>query len=93
MINVGSVVEWLERRDCDRQWFQFKTYSHHSVVSFGKTLYDTFPCLAVLAAPNSSYISMKFQPESNILASPEADRVNCLPYVLASPSLSCESGG
>ena len=27
------------------------------------------------------------------MASPEAGRGNCLPYVLAPPSLSCESGG
>ena len=39
------------------------------------------------------YISIKLQADSNILASPEADRGNCLPYVLAPRSLSCKSGG
>ena len=29
---------------------RFKTLSHHSVVSLGKTLYGTFPCLVVLAS-------------------------------------------
>ena len=36
---------------------------------------------------------LKFQAGCNILASPEAGRSNCLPYLLAPPSLSCESGG
>ena len=53
--NVGSVVEWLERRDCDGYDLGFKTYSRHSVVSSEKTLYGTFPCLMVLAS------SSKFQ--------------------------------
>ena len=39
-----------------------------------------------------SYISVKLQADSNILASPEASLGNCLSYVLAPPSLSCESG-
>ena len=45
------------------------------------------------AVLNYSHISIKLQADSNILASPEAGRGNCLPYVLAPPSLSCESGG
>ena len=39
-----------------------------------------------------SYISIKLQADSNILASPKTGWGNCLPYVLAAPSLSCESG-
>ena len=42
-------------------------------------------------SPNDT--SIKLQADSNILVSPEAGRDNCLPYVLAPPSLSCESGG
>ena len=38
---------------------------------------------------NYSHISIKLQADSNILASPEAGRGNCLPYVLAPLSLSC----
>ena len=45
------------------------------------------------AVLNYIHISIKLQAESNILASPEAGRGNCLPYVLAPLSLSCESGG
>ena len=57
-----------------------------------KTLYGTFPCLVVLASSlNFRHISIKLQTESNILASPEAVRGNCLLYILPSPSLSCES--
>ena len=41
----------------------------------------------------NSHISIKLQADSNILVSPEAGWGNCLPYVLAPPSLSCESGG
>ena len=44
------------------------------------------------AVLNYSQISIKLQADSNILASREAGRGNCLPYVLAPPSLSCESG-
>ena len=36
-------------------WSRFKTYSRYYVVSLGKTLYATFPCLVVLAS------SSKFQ--------------------------------
>ena len=39
------------------------------------------------AVLNFIHISIKFQADSNILASPEAGRGNCLPYVLAPPSL------
>ena len=42
---------------------------------------------------NYSHISIKLQANSNILESLEAGRGNCLLYVLAPPSLSCESGG
>ena len=58
----------------------------HSVASLGKTLNGTLSCLVVLAN------SFKFQADSNILASAKAIGDNCLPYALAPPSLSCESG-
>ena len=44
----------------------------------------TFPCLAWWswqAVLNYSQISIKLLADSNILASPEAGRDNCLPYV------------
>ena len=43
------------------------------------------------AVLNYSHIFIELQADSNILASPEAGRGNCLPFVLAPPSLSCES--
>ena len=45
------------------------------------------------AVLNYSNISIELLADSNILASPEAGRGNCLPYVLAPPSLFCKSGG
>ena len=45
------------------------------------------------AVLNFSHISLKFQLDSNILASPEAARGNRLPNVLAPPSLFHELGG
>ena len=50
---------------------------------------DIFPCLVVLESSSKlqySYISIKSKADSNILASTEAGRGNCLPYVLAPPS-------
>ena len=44
------------------------------------------------AFQNFNHISIKSQADSNILASPEAGRGNCLPYVLAPLLFSCESG-
>ena len=45
------------------------------------------------AVLNYNNISINLKADSNILASPEAGRGNCLPYVLAPPSLSRKSGG
>ena len=91
---VGSVVEWLERRDCDRYGLGLK--SAHAILLF--LLKRHFTTLSPAwwswqAVLNFSHISIKFQVDSNILASPEADGGNFLPYVLAPPSLSYESGG
>ena len=68
------------------------------VVSLGKTL--SFASWFWQAVLNFSHISIKlknknkkFQADSNILASPEAGRGNCLANLLVLPSLSCESGG
>ena len=44
------------------------------------------------AVLNYSHISIKLQVNSNILVSSETGQGNCLPYVLAPPLLSCESG-
>ena len=90
---VGSAVEWLRRRDGDRHVLGSKLTRAILLCPWEKT-YGIFPCLVVLAAVlNFSHISIKFLPDSSILASLEAGRGNCLPYVLAPPYLSCESGG
>ena len=100
--NVGSVVEWFKCLDCNRHGLGLKPtraillclWISHSVVSLHKKLYGTFPCLVVLASSfKLSRISIKFEADSNILASPKAGWGHCLPYALAPPSLSCESGG
>ena len=59
----------------------------------GKDTLRHFPLLSGEAVLNYNHISIKLQADSNILASPEAGRGNWLLYVLAPPSLSCESGG
>ena len=91
---VGSVVEWLKRRTRDQQGLGSKPTraillclweSHFTAHSSAWWSWQ-----AVL---NYSHISIKLQADSNVLASPEAGRGNCLPYVLAPPSLSCESEG
>ena len=93
-MQVGSVVEWLERRDCDRHGLDSKPTRaiplcprqwHFTALSHTWRSWQ-----AVL---KFSHIFIKFQADSNILASPEAGRDNCLLYVLAPPSLSCNSGG
>ena len=86
---------WVVKAPCLwLTWPRFKTHSHHSVVFLAKTLHGTFPAWwSWQAVPNFSHISIKLLADSNILASPEAGRVNCLPYVLTPQSLSCESGG
>ena len=40
-----------------------------------------------------SHVSIKFQPDSNILASSEAVQDNTLPYVFVAWLLSCKSKG
>ena len=67
----------------------------------GKTLCGTFSCLAVSAAIlnfdyNSKYKlknNEKFQPDSNILAPPEAGQCNSLTVAqcIAPPTISCKS--
>ena len=91
---VGSVVEWLERRACDQHGLDSKPTRAILLCPWERHFTAHSPAWwyrqAVL---NYSHISIKLQADSNVLASPEVGRGNCLPYVLAPPSLSCESGG
>ena len=94
MNNVGSVVEWLKRRDRDQHGLGSKPTIAILLCPWERL----FTALSLTwwsrqADLNYSHISIKLQADSNILASPEAGWGNCLPYVLAPPSLSCKSGG
>ena len=86
------MVDWFERRDCDQHGQGSKPTS--AILSWKRHLTALSPAWwSWQAVLNYSHISIKFQVDSNILASPEAGRGNCLTYVLAPPSLSCKSGG
>ena len=90
---VGSVVEWLERWDCNRHDPGSKPTRAILLCPWKRHLPALSPAWWSWQAPlNYSNISIKLQAGSNILASPEAGRGNCSPYVLTPPSLSCESG-
>ena len=71
------MVDWLERRDCHRHGFGI--YLRHSVVSLGKTLYGTFPCLVVLANSYKFQLHLyEISSGQQYLASAEAGLGNCL---------------
>ena len=93
-INVASVIEWLRHRDRDRRGLSSKPARAILLYLWERHFTALFPAWwSWKAVLHFSDASIKLQADSNILASPEAGRGNCLPYVLAPPSLSCESGG
>ena len=77
------------RRDCDRHDLGSK--SIRAIILYPSERHFTpfspayWSWQAVL---NFNHIFIKFQADSNVLISSEADRGNCLPYVLESPSFS-----
>ena len=88
------MIEWLKRQDCNRHGLDSKPTRAVLLCPWEKHFTALFYAWCFgQALLNQSHVSIKFQANTNILASPEAGRVNCLPYVLASLSLSCESGG
>ena len=88
------MVEWLKRRARDQQGLGSKPTCAILLYPWERQFTAHSPAWrSWKAVLNYSHISIKLQADSNILASPEAGRGNCLPYVLAPPSLSCESGG
>ena len=92
--SVGSVVEWLEHRARDQNGLGSKPTRAILLCRWERHFTALSPAWwSWQAVLNYSHISIKLQADSNILASPEAGQGNCLPYVLASPSLSCESRG
>ena len=91
---VGSVVEWLKSRARDQHGLGSKPTRATLLCSWERHFTALSPAWwSWQAVLNYSHISIKLLADSNILASPEAGRGNCLPYVLVPPSLSCESGG
>ena len=93
-IYAGSVVEWLKCRTDDRHSLGSKPTCAILLCPWERHFAALSPAWwSWQAVLNYSNISTKLLADSNILASPEAGRGNCLPYVLAPPSLSCESGG
>ena len=94
LVIVGSVVEWLTRRARDQHGLGSKPTCAILLCPWKRHFTAHSPAWRFWQAVlNYSHISIKLQADSNKLASPEAGRGNCLPYVLAPPSLSCESGG
>ena len=91
---VGSVVEWLKHRTDDQHGLGSKTHLRHSVVSLGKTLYGTFPCLVILTS-SSKLQSYLYQITSGqqYLGISGSRSGYLLTLCIAPPSLSCESGG
>ena len=93
-IFVGSVVEWLKRHAYDQHGLGSKPTRAILLCPRERHFTALSPAWwSRQAVLNLNHISIKLQADSNILATPEAGRGNCLPYVLAPPSLSCESGG
>ena len=91
---ISSVVEWLKCWACDQHGFSSKSTCAILLCPWERHFMVHSPAWwSWQAVLNYSNISMKLQADSNILASQEAGQDNCLPYVLALPSLSCESGG
>ena len=89
---LGSVVEWLKRRARDQHGLGSKPTRAILLCPWERHFTAFSPAWwSWQTVLNYSQISIKLQADSSILASPEAGRGNCLPYVLAPPSLSCES--
>ena len=88
---VGSLAEWLERRDCDRPGLGSKPTRAILLCPLERHLWALSPAWWPLQAViNFSHISLKLKKNKiknfkrtaiAILASPEAGRGNCLPYV------------
>ena len=84
------MVKWLECWDCDQQDLGSKPTHTILLCPWERHFTAHSPAwYSWQAVLNFSNISIKFQVDSNVLASSEADWDNCLIYVLMPPSLSC----
>ena len=90
---VGRVVKRLKRRAYDQHGLGSKPTRAILLCPWERHFTALLPAWSWQAVINYSHLSTKLLADSNILASPEAGRGNCLPYVLAPPSLSCNLGG
>ena len=92
--HFGSVVEWLKRWARDQHGLGSKPTRAMLLCPWERHFTGLSPAWwSWQAVLNYSHISIKLQADSNILTFAEAGRDNCLSYVLATPSLSCESKG
>ena len=96
-VNVGSVVEWQEYRNCNRHCVGSKP-TCDMLLYPGKDIYSTLLCLVIFARITKFQLysisiksSKKFQPHSNILVSLK-EGPDCLPMCCAS-AFPCQSGG
>ena len=79
---VGNVVEWLKCRARDQHGLGSKPTRAILLCPWERHFTALSPAWwSWQAVLNYSNISTKLQADSNILASPEAGRGNCLPYV------------
>ena len=92
--SVGSMVEWLKRRARDQHRLGSKPTRAILLYPWERHFTAHSPAWwSWQAVRNYSHLSIKLQADSNILTSREAGRGNCLSYVLAPSSLSCQSEG
>ena len=84
IITVGSMVEWLKHQTDDQHGLSSKPTCTILLYPWERHFMVLSPAWwSWQAVPNYSNISTKLLADSNILASPEAGRGDCLPYVLA----------
>ena len=92
--DLYGMVKLLKHHDCDRHSLGSKPTCAVLLCPWKRQFTILSPgWWSWQAVINYSHISINFQADSNILASPKAGVSNCLPYVLAPLSLSCESRG
>ena len=78
------MVEWLDRRDCNRRGLGSKPTGGICLCSGERHFTTLFHAWWLWQAfLNFINISIKFQADNNILVFPKAGRSNCLAYVLA----------
>ena len=79
---ISSVVEWLKHRTDDQHGLGSKATCAILLCPWKRHFTAHSPAWwSWQAVLNFNHISIKLQADGNILASPEAGRGNCLPYV------------